>query len=127
MLLTMLSWYWQWHSDETGVEIPTQWLIAVRITDKSPIGQTNHRQRQVKHCQITVTMLLTMLLGSLQWHSDRTGVEMPTKTPIDQANHRQRQANHRQITVNDTQITVKSPSQRCWQCCRGSGSNTVTE
>jgi hypothetical protein len=36
MLLTMLSCYWQWHSDETGVEMPTQWQLAVRITVKSP-------------------------------------------------------------------------------------------
>jgi hypothetical protein len=54
MLLTMLSWYWQWHSDETGVEMPTQRLLAVQITvndsqitPKSPLmtpkSRSNHR------------------------------------------------------------------------------------
>jgi hypothetical protein len=36
----------QWHSDEKGVEMPTQWLIAVQIT-------VNDRQITVKDSQIT--------------------------------------------------------------------------
>jgi hypothetical protein len=47
MLLTMLSWYWQWHSDETGVEMPTQRLLAIQIT-------VNDSQITVNDTKITV-------------------------------------------------------------------------